>query len=127
LLYNHHFIIVLLAELSMKESQVGDLKKNIKLQQAETSKAKLELKTSFEEIDKLKAGFDADRAAWETDKATLAKRTEEAEAALKPVTEELFGLKQHIIQMTSAIFGKTHTQLLISLCIYLTRLVTYHM
>lgn len=49
----------------MKESQVGDLRKNIKLQQAETSKAKLELKTSLEEVKKLKASFDAERAAWE--------------------------------------------------------------
>ena len=77
----------------MKESQVGDLRKNIKLQQAETSKAKLELKTSLEEIEKLKASFRAERAAWESDKTVLVKRAKEAEAQLKPFADELVGLK----------------------------------
>ena len=52
---------------------MGDLKKNLKTQQAETSKAKLELTTYLEEIEKLKATFDAKRAGWETDKVALAK------------------------------------------------------
>ena len=43
----------------MKESHLGDLNKNIELQQAETSKAESKLKTSLEEIEKIKAGFDA--------------------------------------------------------------------
>ena len=90
----------------MKESQVGDLRRSLKLQQTETSKAKSDLKASLEEIEKLKAGFDAERATWESDKAALVKRAEEAEAQLKPVTDELAGLKQHITLMTSAIFGK---------------------
>ena len=51
------------AELNMKELQVGDLRKSLKLQQTETSKAKSELKASLEEIEKLKAGFDVERAA----------------------------------------------------------------
>jgi hypothetical protein len=71
----------------MKELQVGDLRKSLKLQQTETSKAKSDLKASLEEIEKLKAGFVTERAAWETDKAALAKKAEDAEAALKPVTE----------------------------------------
>ena len=58
----------------MKELQVGDLRQNIKLQQAETSKPKLELKTSLEENEKLKAGFDAERAAWDSNKTVLVKR-----------------------------------------------------
>ena len=60
----------------------------------------------MEEMEKMKAGFDAERASWETEKAALAKRAEGAEAALKPVTEELFGLKRHINHMTASIFGK---------------------
>ena len=66
------------------------------LQQAETFKDKSDLKAWFEEIAKLKACFDAKRAAWETDKAALTKKAEDAEVALKLVTEELSGLKQHI-------------------------------
>jgi len=36
----------------------------------------------------------------------LLKRAEDAEAALKPVVEELTGLKHQVDAMTSAIFGK---------------------
>jgi hypothetical protein len=112
---NRCFNIVFQEELNMKESQLGDLKKNIELQQAETSKAESKLKTSLEEIEKIKAGFDAERTAWETDKAALQRKAEDAEAKLKPVTEELAGLKQHISQMSAAIFGKIPMHLIIYL------------
>ena len=72
--------------LSTKESQLGDLKKNVELQQAETIKVESEQKSSLEDIEKLKANFDAKRTTWETDKATLLKRAEEDEKQLKPVT-----------------------------------------
>ena len=98
--------VFLQAELNMKESQVTDLRRNIKSQQSETSKAKSELKTALEEMEKLKKDFKADRTSWESEKAALLKRAEEAEAALKPVTDELSGLKHQINSMTSAIFGK---------------------
>ncbi|XP_073366534.1 uncharacterized protein [Aegilops tauschii subsp. strangulata] len=94
------------AELIMQQSQVGDLKKNIKTQQAESSKTKSELKASLEAAEKLKADFDIKRADWEIEKAVLAKRAEDVEAALKPMTGELSGLKQHIIQMTAAILAQ---------------------
>ena len=55
---------------------------------------------------KLKESFNQDRAAWETEKASLTKRAVDAEEALKPVAEELAGLKRQINAMTSAIFGK---------------------
>ncbi|XBH55728.1 hypothetical protein VPH35_077752 [Triticum aestivum] len=45
------------AELSMKESHVVDLRKNIKLQQSETSKAKSKLKAALEVSEKLKTYF----------------------------------------------------------------------
>ena len=45
-------------------------------------------------------------AYWDTEKAALAKKAEDAEAALKPVVEELTGLKRQISAMTSAVFGK---------------------
>ena len=41
----------------------------------------------------------------ETEKATLLKRAEDAENALKTATKELSSLKRQIDAMTSAIFG----------------------
>ena len=60
--------------MNMKESQVSDLRKSLKLQQTETSTDKADLKASLEEIEKLRAGFITERAAWETDKAALTKK-----------------------------------------------------
>jgi chromosome segregation ATPase len=90
----------------MKESQIADLRQNISTQQTATSQAQTKLKTSLEEMEKLKKDFKADRNSWDTEKAALLKRAEEAEAALKPVAEELSGLKCQIGNMTAAIFGK---------------------
>ena len=94
------------ADLTKKESQIADLQENIKSQQAETSKAKEELTGALTAMEQLKDGFKGKRVAWEAGRATLLKRAEDAEAALKPVTEELTGLKRQINAMTSAIFGK---------------------
>ena len=94
------------AELNEKESQVKDLRANIQIQQSETSKAKSELKTALENIEQLKQSFSTDRADSETEKAALLKSVEDTEAALKPVADELSGLKHQINSMTSAIFGK---------------------
>ena len=85
---------------------MADLRKTIPLQQYETSMAKSELKAALEVSKKLKSDFNMQRAGWETEKAALLKRAEDLEAALKPVTEELSGLKRHVNQMTAAIFGK---------------------
>ena len=57
-------------------------------------------------MEKLKEGFNKERADWAIEKSALQKRAEDAEAALKPMTEELIGLKRQINAMTSAIFGK---------------------
>ena len=97
---------MLQADLTSKNSQIADLQENIKSQQAETSKAKDELKGALTAMEQLKDGFKNERAVWETEKAALLKRAEDAEAALKPVSEELSGLKWQINAMTSAIFGK---------------------
>ena len=94
------------AELTEKDSQMNDLRANIKTQQSETSKAKSELKTALENIEKLKQDFSADKTGWETEKAALLKRAEDVEAALKTVTDELSALKHQINSMTSAIFCK---------------------
>ena len=57
-------------------------------------------------MEKLKATFDKECADWEMERAILTKKAEDAEAALKPVVDELTGLKRQINAMTSAVFGK---------------------
>ena len=100
--------------MTNKDSQIGDLQENIKSQQAETSKAKEELKGALTAMEQLKDGFKGERADWEDEKATLLKRAEDAETALKPVAEELTGIKRRINAMTTAVFGKyPHYKLLI--------------
>ena len=57
-------------------------------------------------MEKLKESFTKERVDWETEKSALIKRAENAEAALKPVVDELTGVKRHIHAMTAAVFGK---------------------
>ena len=93
-------------ELRSKDARNSDLQENVKSQQAEAAKAKEELTQALAVMEKLKESFNQDRAEWETEKAGLTKRAIDADAALKPVVEELAGLKRQINAMTSAIFGK---------------------
>src|SRR3954467_3993589 len=94
------------AELKVKENQVADLQENLKSQQAETSKAKEELTSALSTMEQLKEGFKKERADWATEKAALTKKIEDAETALKPVTDELTSVKRQVHAMTAAIFGK---------------------
>ena len=57
-------------------------------------------------MERLKETFNKEPADWETEKASLTTKAEDAEAALKPMVEELTGLKRQIDAMTSAVFGK---------------------
>ena len=57
-------------------------------------------------MEKLKESFNKERAEWETEKSALRKRVEDAEPTLKPVVDELTGVKRQIDAMTSAMFGK---------------------
>src|SRR3954462_15149626 len=94
------------AELKVKENQVADLQENLKSQQAETSKAKEELTSALGSMEQLKEGYKKERADWATEKAALTKKIQDAEAALKPVTDELTSVKRQVHAMTAAIFGK---------------------
>ena len=94
------------SEINQQVSQIADLQENLKSQQAETTKAKDELKTALTTMEQLKKWFKSERTNWDTKKAGLLKRAEDAESALKPVAEELSGLKRQINAMASAIFGK---------------------
>ena len=102
----HYISVPLYDELSKKESQTADLQENIKTQQAEASKAKEELTCALGAMEKLKEGFNKERAYWETEKSALIKRAENVEAALKPVVDELTGVKRQIHAMTAVVFGK---------------------
>ena len=57
-------------------------------------------------MEKLKKGFKAEQAGWDTERSALLKRADDAEAALKLVAEELARLKHQVSAMTAAIFGK---------------------
>ena len=90
-------------ELMKKESQLTDLRENIKSRQAESFKAKDELTSTLASIEKLKEDLKHERANWDAEKTTLVKQAEVAEVALKPVTEELTSLKRQINTMTSSL------------------------
>src|SRR3954462_134212 len=102
----NHIIVCMQDGLKIKENQVADLQENLKSQQAETSKAKEELINALSTMEQLKEGFKKERADWATEKAALTKKIEDAEAALKPVTDELTSVKRQVHAMTAAIFGK---------------------
>ena len=64
-------------------------------------------------MEKLKESFAKERANWNIEKSALRKRAEDAEAALKPVVDELTGVKRQVHAMTAAVFGK-HISLILS-------------
>ena len=92
--------------LTQAESQVVNLNTRLEQQEAKTREAETKHKLSLEESEKYKAGFSTERTAWDKEKATLVQRAETTESSLKETAAELTGLKRHISQMTSAIFGK---------------------
>ena len=92
--------------MKIKEDRIADLQEALKTQQAETEKAKKELTSALNATEQLKEGFKKEQDDWATEKATLIKRAENAEAALKPVVDELTNVKWQVHAMTAAIFGK---------------------
>nr|XP_020158762.1 uncharacterized protein LOC109744078 [Aegilops tauschii subsp. strangulata] len=63
------------------------------------------------EQEKLKSEFEAEKKAWNEEKIALTQQAETAEKALEEVTAELCGLKHHVSQMVSAIFGPRSSNL----------------
>ena len=94
------------AEVRIKEDRITDLQETLKTQQAETDKARVEITSALSITEQLKEGFKKERTDWATEKADLIKRAENAEAALKPVVDELTAVKRQVHSMTAAIFGK---------------------
>ena len=94
------------AAIKQFESEISDLKNRLKTQEIETQKANSKFEVSISAQEKLKKKFEAERKAWADEKTALLNRAEQAEATLAETTAELSGLKRHISQMVSAIFGK---------------------
>ena len=88
------------------QSQLADVKTQPKHQEAETQKADSKFKFSLDESEKRKTNFNTERTACAEERTALIQRAEKAEASLQEATTELTGLKHHISQMISAIFGK---------------------
>ena len=88
------------------QTELSELKTCLELQELETQKAKSKFEFSVSEQAKLKADFEVEKNAWAVEKTALTQRAEKAEATLEEVTPELSGLKRHVSQMVSAIFGK---------------------
>ena len=84
-----------------------NLKNRLETQELEIEKANTKFKFSVFEQEKLKKEFEVEKKAWVNEKTSLINRAEKAEAALEEVTGELAGLKHHVSQMVSAIFGKS--------------------
>ena len=94
------------AQGRIKEDRITDLQEILKTQQAETDKAREEITSALSITEQLKEGFKKERTDWATEKADLIKRAENAEAALKPVVDELTAVKRQVHSKTTAIFGK---------------------
>ena len=89
------------------QSELSELKNRLELQETETRRANSKFEFSVSETEKLKAGFETGKNSLAEEKIALTQRAEKAEAALEEVTTELSGLKRHVSQMVSAIFGKS--------------------
>ena len=104
---SHHNLESMLATISQFESEIADLKSQLKLQELETQKANSKFEFSISEQEKLKKIFESEKKTWVYERASLVTRAEAAEASLAEATTELSDLKQQISQMVSAIFGKS--------------------
>lgn len=93
--------------MSQLETEVTHLKSRIETQETEIQKADTKFKSSVSEQEKMKKEFEVEKKAWADEKIALINRAEKAEAALEQATSELTGLKCHVSQMASAIFGKS--------------------
>ena len=95
------------ATTSQLESEVSDLKDRLEAQETETQRAYSKFEFSISEQEKLKKDFEMEKKAWADEKIALVNRAEKAEVALEEATAELSGLKRHVSQMVSTIFGKS--------------------
>jgi chromosome segregation ATPase len=111
-MYELNYLLIMQEALSIVESNLTGLRKDMEAEQAQRSKVESSLQSSLEELEKIKEDFETVKESFETERAALIQRADAAEQQLAPVTEELAGLKHHITLMTQAIFGKSSIKLL---------------
>ena len=95
------------ATTTQLQSELSELKNRLEAQETETQKANSKFQFNVAEQEKLKSEFGIEKKVWAEEKIALTQRAETAETALEEVTTELSGLKRHVSQMVSAIFGKS--------------------
>ena len=83
------------------------MKSRLEFQESELEEANNKFEFSVSEQEKLKKELEAKKKDWADEKTALISRAEKAEKTLEEITGELAGLKRHISQMVSAIFGKS--------------------
>ena len=84
-----------------------DLKNRLEAQETEIQRADSKFKFSVSEQEKVKKNFETEKKAWADEKIALINRAEKAEVALEETIAELSGLKCHVSQMVSTIFGRS--------------------
>ena len=104
---SYHNLTSIQATISQFESEIADLRSQLKLQELETQKANSKFEFSISEQEKMKKIFESEKQAWVDERASLVTRAETAEASLAEATTKLSDLKRQISQMVSAIFGKS--------------------
>ena len=104
---SYHNLMSIQATISQFESEIADLKSQLKTQELETKKANSKFEFSVSEQDKLRKNFESEKKIWADERALLVTRAEAVEASLAEATTELSDLKRQISQMVSAIFGKS--------------------
>ena len=96
---------------SQFQSEISDLKNRLQSQETETQRANTKFEFSVSEQEKLKANFEVERKTWADENNDLTQWADKAEATLEKVTNELSGLKRHVTQMVTTIFGKSPCKL----------------
>ena len=96
---------------SQLQIEIADLRNRLQAQDSETQRANSKFEFSVSEQEKLKADFEAERKTWADEKNALTQRVDNSEAALEKATNEWSGLKRHVTQMFTTIFGKSPCKL----------------
>ena len=92
----YHNLVSMQATISQFESEIANLKSQLKLQELETQKANSKFEFSISEQEKLKKFFESEKKARVDERASLVTRSETAEASLAEATTELSDLKRQI-------------------------------
>lgn len=95
------------SQLSSLQTQLADCQKVLKTEQELRVAAEERVKSLEKAASEAAAKLVTLTAEHEKEKQLLVQRAKDAEGHLKTASDELSGLKLHIQQMSSAIFGKS--------------------